>query len=78
MNFSSEEFAVKSRKGNFSFLATEFGNGIAFGRHPFGGANGWQEINIFVYVWIPACAGMTVGRSFDKLRMTEGEGFCAR
>ncbi|MBU1092618.1 hypothetical protein KJ836_03035 [Patescibacteria group bacterium] len=34
MNFSSEEFAVKSRKGNFGFLATEFGNGIAFGRHP--------------------------------------------
>jgi hypothetical protein len=43
MNFSSEEFAVKSRKGNFSFLATEFVIGPAFGRHPFGGANGWQE-----------------------------------
>jgi len=29
-----EEFAVKSRKDDFAFLETEFGIGIAFGRHP--------------------------------------------
>jgi len=37
---NEKEFAVKSRKGDFAFLETGFGNGIAFGCHPFGGANG--------------------------------------